>query len=299
MNYRVDHVLTDKQRFFVRYSRNNRVENRGNWTGEVNGILPTGNFLYRINDAVNVDHVWTMSSVVAAQRARRAIRGSRSRASASTRGFSIPPRSASRPRRPQYFGDNKYFPRFEFDDGSFADLGDSFAGGTNASIYSFQPTWTLIRGSHSFRSGGDFRAYREESFPSPHSAGRYDFGRDSSVAVHQAAGQLAGSGDRPGSRGHAARVAERRHHRPQHRSLQPGDLRRRVHPGRLEGEQQADAEPRPPLGVRRGADRARQPQRARLGSGRGAGDHRRRRRRPTRAIRSRRSPRARSASGAA
>ncbi len=34
MNYRVDHVLTNKQRFFVRYSRNNRVENRGNWTGE-------------------------------------------------------------------------------------------------------------------------------------------------------------------------------------------------------------------------------------------------------------------------
>ena len=33
MNYRVDHNLTDKQRFFVRYSRNNRVENRGNWTG--------------------------------------------------------------------------------------------------------------------------------------------------------------------------------------------------------------------------------------------------------------------------
>ena len=34
MNFRVDHVLTNKQRFFVRYSRNNRVENRGNWTGE-------------------------------------------------------------------------------------------------------------------------------------------------------------------------------------------------------------------------------------------------------------------------
>ena len=61
MNFRVDHVLTDKQRFFVRYSRNNRNENRGNWTGEVNGVTPTGNFLYRINDAFNVDHVWTMS----------------------------------------------------------------------------------------------------------------------------------------------------------------------------------------------------------------------------------------------
>ena len=62
MNYRVDHVLTNKQRFFVRYSRNNRVENRGNWTGELEGIKPTGNFLFRINDALNVDHVWTMSN---------------------------------------------------------------------------------------------------------------------------------------------------------------------------------------------------------------------------------------------
>ena len=42
-----------------------------------------------------------------------------------------------------------------------------------------QPTWTLIRGQHSFRSGGDFRVYREESFPSVHSAGRYDFARAS------------------------------------------------------------------------------------------------------------------------
>ena len=33
-----------------------------------------------------------------------------------------------------YFGDNQYFPRFEMDDAaSFADLGDSFAGGTNFS----------------------------------------------------------------------------------------------------------------------------------------------------------------------
>ncbi len=62
MNYRVDQVLNDKQRIFVRYSRNNRVENRGNWTSEINSIRPTGNFLYRINDAVNVDHVWTMSN---------------------------------------------------------------------------------------------------------------------------------------------------------------------------------------------------------------------------------------------
>ncbi len=73
MNYRVDHTLTDRQRFFVRYSRNNRVENRGNWTGEINGVRPTGNFLFRINDALNVDHVWTMTPIDAAERARQLV----------------------------------------------------------------------------------------------------------------------------------------------------------------------------------------------------------------------------------
>ncbi len=79
----------------------------------------------------------------------------------------------------QYFGSNLYFPRFEMEETvSFSDLGDSFSGGINTNIYSFQPTWTLFRGKHSFRSGADVRAYREESFPSVHSAGRYDFTRN-------------------------------------------------------------------------------------------------------------------------
>jgi Carboxypeptidase regulatory-like domain len=179
MNYRIDHVLTNKQRFFVRYSRNNRVENRGNWTGDIEGIKPTGNFLYRINDALNVDHVWTMSNTsllnVRASWSRfqePSIRQNQGIFDPASLGF---PTAAS-----QYFGSNLYFPRFEMDDAqSFSDLGDSFAGGTNANIYSVQPTWTLFRGKHSFRSGADFRVYREEAFPSPHSAGRYDFARGS------------------------------------------------------------------------------------------------------------------------
>ena len=178
MNYRVDHNLTDKQRFFVRYSRNNRVEHRGNWTGEVNGILPTGNFLYRINDAVNLDHVWNISPSSLLN-----MRGSWSRfqePSIRQHQGTFDPSSLGFPSAAtQYFGNNRYFPRFEFDDASYSDLGDSFAGGTNASIFSFQPTWTYIRGSHSWRTGADLRAYREESFPSVHSAGRYDFGRGS------------------------------------------------------------------------------------------------------------------------
>jgi hypothetical protein len=178
MNYRVDHVITNKQRVFVRYSRNNRVENRGNWTGDIDGVKPTGNFLYRINDALNADHVWTMSNSsllnVRASWSRfqePSIRQNQGIFDPASLGF---PAATS-----QYFGSNLYFPRFEMDEtASFSDLGDSFAGGTNVNIYSFQPTWTLFRGKHSFRSGVDFRVYREEAFPSPHSAGRYDFARN-------------------------------------------------------------------------------------------------------------------------
>jgi hypothetical protein len=176
MNYRIDHVLTDTQRFFVRYSRNNREENRNNWAGEVNGVRPIGNFLYRINDAFNVDHVWNMSPSsllnVRASWSRfqePSIRQHQGLFDPTTLGF---PAAAT-----QHFGSNRYFPSFNFDDGSFADLGESFAGGTNATIYSVQPTWTLIRGTHSLRSGADLRVYREESAPSVHSAGQYSFGR--------------------------------------------------------------------------------------------------------------------------
>jgi hypothetical protein len=176
MNYRVDHTLTDHQRFFVRYSRNNRVENRGNWTGELNGVRPVGNFLYRINDALNADHVWTMTPTVLLN-----MRGSWSRfqepSIRQSQGIFDPASLGFRQSATQYFGANLYFPRFEFDDNTFADLGDTFAGGTNATIYSFQPTMTVMRGKHSFRMGSDVRVYREESFPSVHSAGQYSFGR--------------------------------------------------------------------------------------------------------------------------
>ena len=178
MNYRVDHVLTDRQRVFVRYSRNNRVEHRGNWTGDVNGIRPTGNFLYRINDAVNVDHVWTMSNASLLN-----VRASWSRFQEPSirqhQGIFDPASLGFPPAATQYFGDKKYFPSINFDDNSFADLGDSFAGGTTEIIYSLQPTWTLTRGRHSFRSGADMRVYREESFPSVHAAGQYNLARGS------------------------------------------------------------------------------------------------------------------------
>ncbi len=108
INFRVDHVLADSQRFFVRYNRNNRVEYRGNWTGEINGIRPTGNYLYRINDALNLDHVWTMSPSTLLN-----VRGGWSRfqePSIRQHQGIFDPKSLGFPTgTTQYFGDNLYF----------------------------------------------------------------------------------------------------------------------------------------------------------------------------------------------
>ena len=45
------------------------------------------------------------------------------------------------------FGGVKYFPHFDFD--LFTDVGDQLAATTTHSIYSLQPTYTRIAGSHS------------------------------------------------------------------------------------------------------------------------------------------------------
>ena len=174
MNYRVDHNLTDKQRFFVRYSRNDRREFRGNWIGEIQGVSPIGNYLFRKNDALNVDHVWTMSSASLLN-----VRGSWSRFREPSlrqhQGIFDPASLGFPPSTTQYFGSNKYFPLIDLD--QYADIGQNFAGGQNSTIYSFQPTWTLMRGSHSFRSGYDFRVYLNDQAPDVHSAGSYVFNR--------------------------------------------------------------------------------------------------------------------------
>ncbi len=158
--------------------------------------------------------------------------------------------SGSRNSATQYFGSNLYFPRFEMDDAaSFSDLGDSFSGGTNVNIYSRPADLDAVPRQAQLPLGRRFprlprrelpqRALRRALRLTPAPARRLD----------QAARQFAGGGDRPGPRGDAARVSERRHDRPQRRSLQSGDLRRRVLPGRLEGQLGADRQPGSALGV--------------------------------------------------
>ncbi|MGI8785293.1 MAG: TonB-dependent receptor [Acidobacteriota bacterium] len=170
--YRFDHTLTERQQMFFRFSHNNRREFRGNWTGVVNGIRPTGNFLFRINNGGTFDHVYTLSPrtilnyrVGFSRFNEPNIRQHEGAFNPATLGFSASTAAL--------FGGASYFPRFEIN--NFSALGDSVGGATTHNIYSFQPTLTRLFGNHSLRAGYDLRSYRENSFGPGHQAGRYDF----------------------------------------------------------------------------------------------------------------------------
>ncbi|MCI0338974.1 MAG: carboxypeptidase-like regulatory domain-containing protein [Acidobacteria bacterium] len=180
-SFRFDQTMSEKQKFFFRYTRNNRLEARNNWSSEVNGIRPTGNFLTRKNDGFSYDHVYTFSPTTIldarvgfsrfVEQNKRQHDGQIDPASL---GFSS--QSAA------FFGDAKYLPRFRIATANndnannpFTPIGDSFGDIRTHNIYAVQPTLTKIAGNHSFRMGYDFRAYRENSIPSGHVGGRYDF----------------------------------------------------------------------------------------------------------------------------
>ncbi len=174
-SYRIDHTISAKQRLFVRYTHNNRLEARSNWTGVINGINPTGNFLTRKNDGFSYDHIFTFSpeTIVDARIGfsrfyETNVRQHEGEIDPASLGFSS--QSAA------FFSNDRYLPRFDI--GGFSSLGDSRGDIRTHNIYVGQATLTRIVGKHSFKTGYDFRAYRENSTPSANSAGTYFFRTD-------------------------------------------------------------------------------------------------------------------------
>ncbi len=179
---RVDHTVTAKQRAFVRYTRNDRREARNAQFGEVNGVIPTGNFLFRKNDGVTYDHTWTESNRslwdirAGWQRFQEPnVRQHEGNFDPATLGFS--------PSVTALFGGARYFPLFNFD--TLSDIGDNLAGNTTHSIYSFQPTYTRLMGAHSFRAGYDLRLYHEFGANAGRQAGEYQFTRGGAFTRQQ------------------------------------------------------------------------------------------------------------------
>jgi len=179
---RVDHRLTDRQQLFVRYTRNDRRESRNAIYGEVNGIAPRGNFLFRTNDGVTVDHVYTMTSSTLLdvragwQRFKEPnVRQHEGRFDPASLGFSSAVTGL--------FGGASYFPFFDFD--QFSDIGENLTSVTNHSIYSFQPTVTRIFGNHSLRAGYDGRLYKEFGSNPGAKAGEYTFRNNAAFTRQQ------------------------------------------------------------------------------------------------------------------
>ena len=174
-NVRLDHALTNKQKFFVRFTRNWRRELRRSWTGEQNGIIPSGNFLFRVNDGANYDHLYTFSTstlldvrVGFSRFLEQNVRPSDGKFDPATLGFSS--------QTVGLFNHARYLPRFEI--GGFDSVGDNAGNLTTFNIYSVQPGLTKVSHRHSFRMGYEFRATQENTIDPGAAAGRYDFGTD-------------------------------------------------------------------------------------------------------------------------
>jgi hypothetical protein len=178
-SYRFDQTISERQRFFFRFTHNNRVEARNSWAGVVNSIKPTGNFLTRRNDGFSFDDTYTFSATAVldfrvgfSRFYETNVRQNEGAFDPKSLGFS--PQSAA------FFGDSRYLPQFAISgtgaNSPFTPLGDSRGDIRTHNIYAVQPTLTKIFGKHAFKMGYDFRAYRENSNPSAHAAGRYDFG---------------------------------------------------------------------------------------------------------------------------
>ncbi len=179
---RVDHRLTEKQQLFVRYTRNDRREARNAIYGEVNGIIPSGNFLFRTNDGITYDHVYTMTSSTLLdvragwQRFKEPnIRQHEGLFDPASLGFSSAVTGL--------FRGASYVPHFDFD--QFSDVGENLSTVTNHSIYSFQPTLTRIFGNHSLRAGYDGRLYKEFGSGPGAQAGEYVFRNNAAFTRQQ------------------------------------------------------------------------------------------------------------------
>jgi TonB dependent receptor len=179
---RVDHRLTDRQQLFARFTRNDRRESRNAIYGDVNGIVPRGNFLFRANDGITVDHVYTMSSNTLLdvragwQRFEEPnVRQHEGRFDPASLGFSSAVTGV--------FGGARYFPFFDFD--QFSDIGENLTSVTNHSIYSFQPTVTHMFGNHSLRAGYDGRLYKEFGSNPGAQAGEYVFRNNAAFTRQQ------------------------------------------------------------------------------------------------------------------
>ncbi len=175
---RVDAALTDRHRFFVRYSHNRRNQDIEGFSGVINGVDPTTAAVVRSIDGVAIDEVSTLStSTLLNTRAGL------------TRFDSIPSRAAEGvfdatslgfpPSTTALFRETDYFPQFTVTNFNPNTGGVTFgaplSGRQHFDVFSFEPTLTRVVGAHTLRTGYDVRVYRDDEYPGRNEAGLYVF----------------------------------------------------------------------------------------------------------------------------
>ena len=119
----------------ARYVRNDRRESRNAFFGIVKDVAPVGNFLFRKNDAVTVDHVYTVTNSTLLN-----LRGGWSRFDEPNirqhEGVFDPATLGFSPTTVGYFRGAHAAVRLRL----LTDFGDNVGATATHSIYSFQPT---------------------------------------------------------------------------------------------------------------------------------------------------------------
>jgi hypothetical protein len=169
---RIDHRYTDNNRAFVRFTHSGRTNIEKSWTGEVNGIHPTGRSWDRAHAALAYDHVYTVTPSLVLN-----LRGG---VSFFTDDFAVPSKGkfdmaefGFTDKTLAQYQATDYFPELAIAD--YDSLGRALDGPLTHTTYVFQPSLTKLVANHTVRAGYDLRVYRENAYPSTHSGGRYTF----------------------------------------------------------------------------------------------------------------------------
>jgi hypothetical protein len=178
-SFRLDHSISSKNRFYIRYSHNNRLEVRNNYGGEVNGLRSTGDSLRRINDGAAYDHVYAFDPTTVLN-----IRVGFNRFYAprfSLTNDQINPASLGFSSRSASFFTDEYLPFVNVRNMSpySADLGSNLSH----IVSIVQPTVIKIIGKHTLRGGYDLRSYRENEQPGRAGAGQYVFSNSTTLNI--------------------------------------------------------------------------------------------------------------------
>jgi hypothetical protein len=174
---RLDHTFSENNRGYWRIAYNTRPQNESiDWTGEVNGITPSGVEVVRTGYGATYDHVYVPTST-ATINLRAGFLMHDHIETPFTWGKFDPTTLPFSPNTIGLFGDAKYLPGIGITD--YRGIGNGQGEETFRSYtYSFSSNATLLRDNHSLKFGYDVRIARENSINYGNPAGGYTFGKN-------------------------------------------------------------------------------------------------------------------------